>query len=397
MPDAVNEISKSLDSLEESIKNVQEEQKNGKVSLKAFEDKVEELGNKQLELAKSLADVTQALDKNTKALTSNDEVKSLGQKVASHDVVKNYQHGTSAVFTISTKADTINKSPAANSITRNTITPAYQAGMVTMPDQPLQVEQLFPHIPVSVDAIEYTKEGAVTDGSKIVAEVEKLGETTVTNPTLHTTSCVNIGAYTVVTHQLLTNESALAAFIETKMQYKLKLNIENQLINGDGTSTQLGGLLHEGNFTDKTTAVQGKLPKSGATLLDFALLLKTEFEKQYIVPERLLLNPDDWTQLALLKDANGHYILGGPQLLATKNLWGLPVMTTPFVAAGKYILGNFTLGATIYDREALDFRISDSDGENFKSMLYTFRVNRRLGFAVENPLAIFAGDWSLPS
>lgn len=396
MPDAVNEISKSLDSLEESIKNVQEEQKNGKVSLKAFEDKVEELGNKQLELAKSLADVTQALDKNTKALNATNEVKSLGQKVAAHEAIKNYQGGT-ATFKISTKADTINKSPAANSITRNTITPAYQAGMVTMPDQPLQIEQLIPHIPVSVDAIEYTKEGSVTDGSKIVAEGEKLGETTVTNPTLHTANCVNIGAYTVVTHQLLTNESALAAFIETKMQYKLKLNIENQLVNGNGTSTQLGGLLHEGNFTDKTTAVQGKLPKSGATLLDFALLLKTEFEKQYIVPERLLLNPDDWTQLALLKDANGHYILGGPQLLATKNLWGLPVMTTPFVAAGKYILGNFTLGATIYDREALDFRISDSDGENFKSMLYTFRVNRRLGFAVENPLAILAGDWSLPS
>ena len=396
MSDAVNEISKSLDSLEESIKNVQEEQKNGKVSLKAFEDKVKELGDKQLELSKSLADVTQALDKNTKALNATNEVKSLGQKVAAHEAIKNYQGGT-ATFKISTKADTINKSPAATSITRNTITPAYQAGMVTMPDQPLQIEQLIPHIPVSVDAIEYTKEGSVTDGSKIVAEGEKLGETTVTNPTLHTANCVNIGAYTVVTHQLLTNESALAAFIETKMQYKLNLNIENQLVNGNGTSTQLGGLLHEGNFTDKTTVVQGKLPKSGATLLDFALLLKTEFEKQYIMPEHLLLNPDDWAQLALLKDANGHYILGGPQLLATKNLWGLPVMTTPFVAARKYILGNFTLGATIYDRESLDFRISDSDGENFKSMLYTFRVNRRLGFAVENPLAIFAGDWSLPS
>lgn len=396
MPDAVNEISKSLDSLEESIKNVQEEQKNGKISLKAFEDKVKELGDKQLELSKSLADVTQALDKNTKALNATNEVKSLGQKVAAHEAIKNYQGGT-ATFKISTKADTINKSPAANSITRNTITPAYQAGMVTMPDQPLQIEQLIPHIPVSVDAIEYTKEGFVTDGSKIVAEGEKLGETTVTNPTLHTANCVNIGAYTVVTHQLLTNESALAAFIETKMQYKLKLNIENQLINGDGTSTQLGGLLHEGNFTDKTTAVQGKLPKSGATLLDFALLLKTEFEKQYIVPEHLLLNPDDWAQLALLKDANGHYILGGPQLLATKNLWGTSIITTPFLSASKYILGNFTLGATIYDRESLDFRISDSDGENFKSMLYTFRVNRRLGFAVENLLAIFAGDWSLPS
>jgi HK97 family phage major capsid protein len=396
MSDAVNEISKSLDSLEESIKNVQEEQKNGKLSLKAFEDKVEELGNKQLELSKSLADVTQALDKNTKALNATNEVKSLGQKVASHEVVKNYQHGTSAVFTISTKADTINKSPAANSITRNTITPAYQAGMVTMPDQPLQIEQLIPHFPVSVDAIEYAKEGTVTDGSKVTAEGEKLGETIITKPSLHTTNCVNIGAYTVVTHQLLTNEAALAAFIEIKMQYKLRLKVENQLINGDGTDVQLAGLLHEGNFTDKTSIVQSKLEKD-ATMFDFAMWLKTEFENQYIVPEHLLLSPDDWTKLALMKDANGRYILGGPQILTSKNVWGLPVMTTPFLKTGKYILGNFTLGATIHDREALDFRISDSDGENFKSMLYTFRVNRRLAFTVENPLAIFAGDWSLPS
>lgn len=392
MSDLTNEITKSLENLEGSLKNIQEEQASGKISQKAFEDELKKLGDKQLEQSKALADLTQSIDNSVKSLES-ESVKTLGQMVASHEAVKSYEGGTKN-FTVSTKADTINKSPAANSITRTTITPAYQAGMVTMPEKQLQIEDLFPHIPVSVDAIEYTKEGLVTDGSKIVAEGDKLGETTIANPTLHTANCVNIGAYAVVTHQLITNESAFAAYIETKMQYKLKLNVENQLINGIGSATQLSGLLNTGNFTDVTEGVQGKVP-SGGTLLDFALLLKSEFEKNNIAPEYLLLNPDDWIQLALLKDKQGRYVLGGPQSLATKSLWSIPVLTNSFIPVGKYILGNFTLGATIYDRQALDFRISDSDGENFKSMLYTFRVNRRLGFAVENPLAIYGGDFSL--
>lgn len=396
MSDITNEITKSLDALEGSLKNIQEEQSAGKISQKAFEDELKKLGDKQLEQSKALADLTQSLDANFKALNSiEDSKKSLGQRVASHEEIKSYSGGTKT-FTVSTKADTINTSPAGNSITRNTITPAYQAGMVTMPDKQLQIEALFPHIPVSVDAIEYTKEGLVTDGSKIVAEGDKFGESTITKPTLATANAVNVGAYAVVTHQLITNEQAFAAYIESKMQYKLQLTVERQLINGIGSPNELSGLFVAGNHTDVTATVQGKVP-TGGTMFDFALLLKTEFEKQNISPEYLLLNPDDWIQLALLKDKQGRYVLGGPQTLATKSLWGTTVITNSFIPTGKFILGNFTLGATIFDRQALDFRISDSDGDNFKSMLYTFRVNRRLAFAVENPLAIFGGEWALPS
>lgn len=396
MSDITNEITKSLDALEGSLKNIQEEHSACKISQKAFEDELKKLGDKQLEQSKALADLTQSLDANFKSLNSiEDSKKSLGQRVASHEEIKLYAGGTKT-FTVSTKADTINTSGAGNSISRTTITPAYQAGMVTMPDKQLQIEALFPHIPVSVDAIEYTKEGLVTDGSKVVAEGDKLGESTITKPTLATANAVNVGAYAVVTHQLITNEQAFAAYIESKMQYKLQLNVERQLINGVGSPNELSGLFVAGNHTDVTTTVQGKVP-TGGTMFDFALLLKTEFEKQNISPEYLLLNPDDWIQLALLKDKQGRYVLGGPQTLANKSLWGTTVITNSFIPAGKFILGNFTLGASIFDRQALDFRISDSDGDNFKSMLYTFRVNRRLAFAVENPLAIFGGNWALPA
>ncbi len=393
--DENKDLLKALDVIEKNIADVKKDYEANKISQKAFEDELKKFGEEQVKLSKQLQDLSQNIDASKKALEDQQNAcKSVGQKAASHDLVKSYQAGTIS-FDVSTKSDTINTSTAANSISRNTISPAYQGRMVTRPEQPLKIEALFPHVPVSVDAIEYAKEGSVTDGSKVTAEGAKLGETLITKPSLETAKVVNIGAYAIVTHQLITNEAAFAAYIDAKMQYKLQLNVENQLINGNGSSTQLGGLLKNGNYTDKTAEARAGLPKTKATLFDLALLIKAEFEKLFVAPESYIFNPTDWTQLCMIKDEQGHYILGGPQSLATKSLWGVPVETSPFVPSGQYILGNFTLGATIYDREQLNFRVSDQDGENFKSMLYTLRVNRRLGFAVEDPLSIFAGDFSL--
>ncbi len=388
------ELIKSLDRIEDNIKNVQKEFDDNKVSQKALEGEIKKLGDEQVKFAQQLQEVSQSMSSAKSYADAEIEAsKSVGERAASNELVKNYQAGTIS-FEVSMK-DTTHASGASNTVTRATVSaPYFKAGMVTMPDQPLQIEALFPHIPVTVDAIEYLKEGTFTDGSAVTAEGNKLGETTFTKPSLNTATVQNIGAYSVVTHQLISNEGAFAAYVNSKMQYKLQLNVENQLVNGTG-SGQLSGLLLAGNYTDKTATARASLPSSGATLFDLALLIKNEFDKQYITPELFIFNPNDWVNLCLLKDQKGNYILGGPQSLASKTLWGVPVMTSPLVASGKYILGNFKLGATIYDREALSFRISDQDGENFKSMLYTLRVNRRLAFAVENPLAIFAGDFTL--
>lgn len=384
------ELSKSLDSIEKNIGDVKKELDEGKTTAKAYQEEIKRLGDEQLKLAKAIEDVTQSVDKSV--AEHKDVNKSLGQLAYEAGDLKSYEAGTK-LFEVSKAVAT---SGAANSIERTTLTPAYQAGMVTMPERELFLENLFPHISVSTDAIEYLKEGGVTDGSKVTKEGTKLGESTITKPTLHTANCVNIGAYATVTHQLITNEGAFSAYINEKLQYKLQANIENQLINGVGGATELSGLLTEGNYTDKVADIQAKL-KTGATMFDFALLLKTAFTSQNIVPEALILNPEDWTELCLLKDTKGYYLLGGPQSIASQQLWGVKVITTPLVNKGKFILGNFRLGATIYDREALQFRISDQDGENFKSQLFTLRVTRRLGFAVENPLAIFGGNWATTS
>ncbi len=386
-------ISKSLDSLEQNIKGLQDELAAGKTSQKAFEEQIKKLGDQQLEMAQALKDFKQSMD-GVQDSVNGKVPQSLGQMIAASKGVQDFKQTRHANFEMDCKAATL--SSAANSIERNTIQQPYQRpGIISQPEQPLQVENLFSHIPVSVTAIEYLKEGSYTSGVKITAEGQPLPETTFTAPTLHVANVVNIGHHTTLTQQVIDDAPALAAYIDAKMVYALNKEVDRQLINGDGSATQLGGLLKADNYTDATAAISGML-EADSTLFDVALALKSAMEQTWYTPQAFILNPADWTKLCMIKLSNGEYMMGGPQSNAAKNLWGVPVITCPVLAAGKFIMGNFTQAATIYDRQSLTIAMTDSDAETFKSMIVTLRVNRRLAFAVENPKAIYAGDFTNP-
>ncbi|WP_236215703.1 phage major capsid protein, partial [Metapseudomonas otitidis] len=50
---------------------------------------------------------------------------------------------------------------------------------------------------------------------------------------------------------------------------------------------------------------------------------ESEFEASGII-----LHPRDWHSIALMKDAEGRYIFGGPAAFAARVMWGLPVVAT---------------------------------------------------------------------
>lgn len=396
MPDiAKNEfetVTKSLDSLEEALKNINTELETGKTSQKSAADEIKRLGDEQLKLAKGLQELTQSLD--SREADTEQKFLTVGARIANDEALKAFKTNRRATFEVSNKAAAT--SPAANSISRTSIAQPYQRpGIITQPEAPLLVEQLFPHIPVSVPSIEYLKEGTFTNNAATTAEGTALSESTFTAPKLYVANVVNIGHFALLTQQVIDDAAAYAAYIDAKMIYGLNERVDYQIINGDGSATQLSGLLHTGNNTDPKTIISNMLDTS-STLFDVVLALKAAMEQTYYRPEYLILNPTDWTKLCMVKDTTGRYILGGPQTNATKSIWGVPVITTASLAAGKYILGNFTLGASIYDRETLTVAMSDSDSTNFRSMVVTVRVNRRLALVVENPNAIYAGDLANP-
>lgn len=383
-------ILKSLDAVGAKIDEIDAD---GKASVAAVKEELKKLGEEQVKFARELAALQQASADG--AAESDNRVKSIGEKFTESANYKAFSANTRDVrgarHIVSTKSDSPTTSVVSPAISRNTIAAPYQVqGIWGAPEQQLIVENLIPHIPVSSSAVEYLKHTGFTNNAGVVAEGAAKAESTFEFD-LATANVVTIAHWTKITEQLAADAPAVTAYINAKMLYGLQLKVDNQIISGTGTSTQLGGFLKSGNHTDYSSAVT--VP-TGANLMDFALLIKTKLDTLGYPPKVLLLNPADWAGLALLKDTQKRYLLGGPAGVTTKSLWGLPVETSASVPSGKYIMADFALGSTIYDRQEVALEI-DREGDDFRKNLLTIRVERRLGLGVEDAAAIAGGDWSL--
>ena len=387
------EILKGLDLIGQKIDAVSND---SKASVEAVKAEMKTLGEKQLELSRELASLQQKSAQQGEVINAD---KSVGAQYVNSNAYKALKGNVSKVERareiISTKAATT--STVTPGITRNTIAmPAQLAGIYDEnAEMPLVIEGLIPHIPVASSSVQYLKNSAFTNGAKVVAEGTAKPESTFQFK-LATANIETIAHYTKITEQLAQDAPAVQAFINAKMIYGLQLKIDEQLVNGTGAeASQLTGLLATTNSTDYSADLDALKP-SIKTMADFALGIKTKLETIGYAPKYLILNPIDWAGLALMKDTNGLYILGGPAAVAGKTLWGMSVVTTPSMPQGKYLMSDFALGATIFDRQEVAVEI-DREQDDFTKNLFTIRVERRLGLAVENPKAIGGGAWTLPA
>lgn len=388
------EILKGLDLIGQKIDAVSND---SKASVEAVKAEMKTLGEKQLELSRELASLQQKSAQQGEVINAD---KSVGAQYVNSNAYKALKGNVSKVERareiISTKAATT--STVTPGITRNTIAmPTQLAGIYDEnAEMPLVIEGLIPHIPVTSSSVQYLKASAFTNGAKVVAEGTAKPESTFQFK-LATANIETIAHYTKITEQLAQDAPAVQAFINAKMIYGLQLKIDEQLVDGTGAeSSQLTGLLKDATTcTDYSTGLT-ELKPSIKTMVDFALGIKTKLETIGYAPKYLILNPIDWASLALMKDTTGLYILGGPASVAGKTLWGMSVVTTPSMPQGKYLMSDFALGATIYDRQEVAVEI-DREQDDFTKNLFTIRVERRLGLAVENPKAIGGGNWTLPA
>lgn len=381
----INEIMAGLDKIGERLTNLETD----RVSAKAFAEKAQELGAKQADLARELLEIRQ----KNEAVPAKAEAKSVGESFVAD---KAYTDFVSGAATSARAVITLNKEDSKSTPTKvgtsgpaaTSLAPSFYAGVFGTPNVPQKIEPLIPHIAVTTDSVDYVTV-ADTISAAGVAEAEKIPESKFT-PTLAKANVVNVAHYTKITKQLADDAPALAAYINTKMLYGLQTKVEDQIVNGNGTAPQLKGLLATGSFTDASAQLTG-----AKNLFDLLLLLQGLAETAAYEPEALVLNPMTWAQLAMEKDSQGRYLLGGPGLAANKSVWGIPVVTSSAVPAGKFIFGNFTQTVTIYDRQQVAVEMTGTNEDDFTHYLYTIRASRRLALAVEVPAGIFAGDFKV--
>lgn len=371
-----------LDAVEATEKIV----RNAKDAVESVKKNYESLNNRVMELEQR-EDIHDAV----KGLDSID--RSVGNQFVNCESFKSFDNNRRSRLVTSCKG--VTTTAAANSLTQSSVVaPQFNRNVVAPVETELNIESLIPHLPTTSDTVQYMYGGALTNNAAVAPQNTKKGNSTVAAPTLKKCDILTFAHFTKITKQLADDAPALAEYINHKMTYGLQQTIELQIIDGNGNN-QLSGLFNVGNYTDKTAEIISSLPAQNATLLDFLLIAIHKIKATGVKPECILLNPENFMEISLLKDNDGKYLLGAPTVGAVATLWGIPVITSNSVAKGKYLIANFTLGATIYDRQQITVEMSDSDENNFQYNLYTLRVERRLGLAIEHPEAIWGGSFSL--
>lgn len=260
-------------------------------------------------------------------------------------------------------------------------------GVIQLGVRPLMVKDLIAPGATSNTTVRYIREVSFTNYATPVGEgiakPEALFEYAEVDAPVR-----KIAAYTKVTDELFADYLAVASYINQRLPYMVERAEEDQILNGDGISPDLLGIL-------QTPGIQTQA-KGADTAPDaiYKAMTKVRFTG-FFEPDGLIIHPTDFQNLRLLKDSAGQYLGGGPftgaygnsPLVQFDSLWGKPCAITPAITVGTALVGSFRLGAQYFQRQGLTVEMTNSDQDDFIKNRMTIRVEERLALAVYRPLA----------
>ena len=205
--------------------------------------------------------------------------------------------------------------------------------------------------------------------------------------TLANAAVVTLAHFIPVSRQVLDDAPQLESYVNSRLSYGLKLEEEDQLLNGNGTSGNISGILASGNFTAYNRAA------TGDTSIDTIRKAITQAKLSEYEADVVVINPADWESIELTKGTDGQYVVSNPMNAMMAQLWGKRIVATNSIAAGTFLVGAFQMGAQIWDRMDAAVQISFEDGDNFKKNMATLLCEERLALTVYRPSAFISGSF----
>ena len=261
--------------------------------------------------------------------------------------------------------------------------------IVVPPMRTRRVRDLFPSRTTTAAVIEYFRMTGFTNNAAAVAERGETPQTFARKPQSGFTfvgeqAPVRTLAHWEAAHRnVLADEPQLRSIIDNELLYGLRLQEDEQILNGDGSGENLTGILNSSPQTyDWSSGLAGDNKadaiRRAATLSFLA----------YYEPTGVVLHPNDWEDIELSKDDNGQYLVAVSVALGGEpRLWRIPVVDTPAMPEGKALVGAFGTGAQLYDREQASIRISEQHADFFVRNAIVVLAEQRLALAVKRPEA----------
>jgi HK97 family phage major capsid protein len=267
-----------------------------------------------------------------------------------------------------------------------------RSNLVDMLFPQINVLDLIPRATTESDAIEYMRQTTQTLNVAFVPEAtgSALTGTDGRKPE-STLGYVNVTAYVrtaatwlPVTNRLLADAPAIRGIINSQLLMGLTQAVEAQVISGDGNGENLLGIL---NTPGRQTFARGTFNEVDA-IFHARTLVRTGSK---LAPTGVVMHPVDYEQVRLLREnaasaTLGQYLMAPPTTAGVPTVFGMAVVESENIAPNTVIVGNFSQGCQIFDREQSAIRVGLINDQLIRNQ-QTILAEERLAFVVWRPSA----------
>ena len=244
--------------------------------------------------------------------------------------------------------------------------------------RPPQVTDLIPTIQTNQNAFVYREETTFTNTAVEILEGAAKPEATLAL-TQRTAPIRKIAVYIPVTDEQLEDVPGMQEYIETRLAFMVRQRLDSQILVGTGIAPNLLGVL-------STVGIQTQAKSTDPTPdAIYKAMTKVEVVGQ-AMPSAVVLHPNDWSEIRLLRTTDGIYIWGSPSEAGPERIWGLPVVKAQGLTEGTGVVGDFENFSLLVERKGMTIKIgynADDFVKNQRSIVAEIRV----AFVITRPAA----------
>lgn len=210
----------------------------------------------------------------------------------------------------------------------------------------IEVTDLFPLLPTNQAAYVYMEETTFTNNAAERNEGAAYAESAFAL-TEQSVTVRSIGTSLPVTDEQLEDVEGVRAYLDQRLGFAVRQRLDSQLLTGNAVAPNIRGV---NNASGIQTQALGADPVPDAIYKAITLVEVTG----RAMPSGIIMHPNDWQGIRLLRTADGIYIWGSPSEPGPGTIWGLPVVKTSAQTENTAIVGDFARFAALVNRRGLE-------------------------------------------
>jgi len=240
---------------------------------------------------------------------------------------------------------------------------------------------LFPKLRTAANTIEWVyesgQEGTI-DGTAEGTQKDQIDNDFVVT----SVALVKRAAYFKVSTEMLDDVAFMEGWLRNKLIVRLFLDVDNQVLNGNGSAPNLSGILNQATaFAAGTFAGTVDSANDADSLVVAANQIRLA---NHNGPLTIMMHPSDVAALKLVKlsASDKRYVERLMMVGSAMSLDGIPIIENTNIAQGDFLIGDFAKG-TIVEKSGIEVEIG-LDGSDFTKNMRTILAEWRGQLFVQN-------------